>query len=263
MVKKMSGEKRVSEMTSVEIKDAVRRTYAQVAIRGKDILSTQKGPVSSCCGPSKSETETKLESMGYPLEGLTAEAMESYAGCGNPIALAELKKGEVVLDLGSGAGLDAFVAAKNVGSDGFVIGVDMTDEMLESANSSARKLGLTNVEFRKGDIEDLPVDDESVDVIISNCVINLSTDKQRVFQEVYRVLKPGGRMMVSDIVLQNDISQELRDDVSTYTGCLGGAILEKEYLACISKAGFADIDVRSRASFDLGSSVRISAKKPF
>jgi SAM-dependent methyltransferase len=172
-------------------------------------------------------------------------------GCGNPIALASLSEGEVVLDLGSGAGFDCFLAANKVGKSGRVIGVDMTPEMLEKARENAEKGGYSNVEFRLGEIENLPAADNSIDVIISNCVINLSPDKKQVFGEAFRVLKPGGRLMVSDIVLLKELPDFIRDSVAAYVGCVSGALMKDEYLATISGAGFAGVQVLDEAVFPI------------
>lgn len=166
-------------------------------------------------------------------------------GCGNPVAIASLKPGETVLDLGSGAGFDTFLASNKVGKTGKVIGVDMTDEMLEKARKNAKKGSYANVEFRKGDIENLPVDDNSVDAIISNCVINLAPDKEKVFKEAYRVLKPGGRLMVSDVVLTKPLQDELKNNEELLSGCVAGAILKEDYLNLLKKAGFTDISIHS------------------
>jgi arsenite methyltransferase len=162
-------------------------------------------------------------------------------GCGNPVALATLKKGETVLDLGSGAGFDAFLSANRVGKTGRVIGVDMTPEMMETACENAKKGGYKNVEFRLGDIESLPVDDNSIDVIISNCVINLSPDKPKVFKEAFRALKPGGRLMVSDIVLLKELPASLKESAEAYVGCVAGASKKDEYLKMIKDAGFKSV----------------------
>lgn len=170
-------------------------------------------------------------------------------GCGNPVALASLKEGEVVLDLGSGAGFDCFLAANQVGKSGKVIGVDMTTEMLDRARENARKGGYANTEFRLGEIENLPVADNHVDVIISNCVINLSPDKEKVFREAFRVLKPGGRLMVSDIVLLKDLPEEIKNSVAAYLGCLAGAITKGEYLKAIQAAGFQETCVVGETTF--------------
>ena len=243
--------KKVSEMKPDEIKEEVRKAYTQVA----DIdvgcgCEPEIQTSSSCCGPSQEVKVTIInlaEALGYDTEGMPISATESFAGCGNPVALASLKEGEIVLDLGSGAGLDMFVASKKVGDTGKVIGVDMTPAMIEKAEKNADELGITNVEFRYGDIEEMPVEDNSVDVVISNCVINLAPDKGKVFREVYRVLKPGGRVMVSDIVLSKPLPKEVSDQVVTYTGCIGGAILDEEYLQHMRDAGFEDARITSRA----------------
>jgi arsenite methyltransferase len=170
-------------------------------------------------------------------------------GCGNPTAIDTLRPGEVVVDLGSGAGMDAFLAARQVGPTGHVIGVDMTDAMLARARENARKVGITNVEFRKGRIEELPIDDESVDVILSNCVINLSPEKHKVYREAYRVLRPGGRVMVSDIVLERPLPPVVIESIDAYLGCVGGASLRAEYLETIEKAGFREVRVEGEARF--------------
>lgn len=187
--------------------------------------------------------------MGYSDDELTQvpEGANLGLGCGNPVAIASLKTGETVLDLGSGAGFDAFLAVKKVGETGKVIGVDMTDEMLRRARENAKKGGFDNVEFKKGDIENLPLEDEEVDVIISNCVINLAPDKQKVFRETYRVLKSGGRLMVSDVVLTKPLPDELKNDEELLSGCVAGAILKKDYLKLLKKAGFSDIKIHKTA----------------
>ncbi len=245
----MTEQKRVTEMSNDEIKEEVRKAYAKVA-----------QPTSSCCGTGTRSDYAKA--LGYSVDDLPESVIESFAGCGNPTTLASLKEGEVVVDLGSGAGLDVFLAARQVGPSGLVIGVDMTPAMIEKAKDNAEKLGVKNVEFRFGDIESLPVDDESVDVIISNCVINLAPDKSKVFQEAFRILHPGGRMLISDIVLEASLPQETRDEVASYTGCLGGAILKEEYLQLIRDAGFTDVRIISEASFNIATSAKIEAFKP-
>lgn len=243
--------KKVSEMKPDEIKDAVREAYTNVAdIDTACGCEPETQTSSRCCGPTQEVKVTRVnlaEALGYDTEGMPISATESFAGCGNPVALASLKEGEVVLDLGSGAGLDMFVASKKVGTTGKVIGVDMTPAMIEKAKKNAEELGITNVEFRYGDIEDMPVEDNSVDVVISNCVINLAPDKGKVFRETYRVLKPGGRVMVSDIVLSKPLPREVSDQVTTYTGCIGGAILDEEYLQHMRDAGFKDAKITSKA----------------
>ncbi|TAK66744.1 MAG: arsenite methyltransferase, partial [Dehalococcoidia bacterium] len=176
------------------------------------------------------------------------DTVPSY-GCGNPTAIAGMQPGEVVLDLGSGPGLDCFLSAKQVGDTGRVIGLDMTQDMLDLANANRDKLGLKNVEFRKGEMESMPIDSESIDVIISNCVINLSPDKDAVFAESFRVLKPGGRFHVSDVVLGRELSEEERGDLASWAGCKAGALLETDYLARLKKAGFAVARVDSRSEY--------------
>ena len=230
-----------------EIKKHVRKRYARAA----------KSEASCCipstcgCGEARvSETESS-QMIGYSPEELKSIPQEANLGlgCGNPAALAELKKGEAVLDLGSGAGIDCFLAARKVGPDGRVIGVDMTPEMIDRARENARKNGYRDVEFRLGEIENLPVGDDSMNVIISNCVINLSTDKPRVFREAFRVLRPGGRMMVSDLVLKRPLPRAIRESVEVYVACVAGAMVKEDYLAAIRDAGFKDIEVVSEKVF--------------
>jgi ubiquinone/menaquinone biosynthesis C-methylase UbiE len=189
--------------------------------------------------------------VGYDEEQLSAvpEGANLGVGCGNPTAIDALRPGETVVDLGSGAGMDAFLAARQVGPTGRVIGVDMTPSMLEKARGNARKVGADNVEFREGHIEALPLEDESVDVILSNCVINLSPEKERVYGEAFRVLRPGGRLMVSDIVLERPLPEAVVESIDAYLGCVGGATLRKEYLETIRRAGFADVRIDREASF--------------
>jgi SAM-dependent methyltransferase len=204
----------------------------------------------SCCDGPAVITEIGKK-IGYDEADLSAapEGANLGLGCGNPIALASLKEGETVLDLGSGAGFDCFLAAGRVGPKGKVIGVDMTPEMIERARENARKDGVENVEFRLGDIEHLPVEDGSVDVIISNCVINLAPDKGRVFSEAFRVLKPGGRLMVSDIVLTRPLPDFVKNSVAAYIGCVAGAALKEDYLGAMKQAGFENVTVQSEAPF--------------
>ena len=226
------------------IKKRVKEGYAKIAQKG-----TSCCPGSSCCGSGNAKTISKT--VGYTDKELSAvpEGSNLGLGCGNPVALASFKKGETVLDLGSGAGFDAFLAAKKVGVTGRVIGVDMTPEMLERARANAKKGGFDNVEFRSGEIEKLPVEDSVIDVVISNCVINLSPDKETVFKEAFRVLKPGGRLMVSDLVLAKDLPEQIKGSVEAYVGCLAGAIRKDDYLGFIKQAGFEDIKVISEASY--------------
>jgi len=186
--------------------------------------------------------------MGYSQDemSLVPDGSNLGLGCGNPLSIASLKPGEVVLDLGSGAGFDAFLAARKVGKKGRVVGVDMTDEMLKKARQNAKKGGFTNVEFRKGDIEDLPVKDKLIDATISNCVINLAPSKEKVFKEAYRVLKSGGRLMVSDVVLTKNLPEKIKNDKDLLTGCVAGAILKQDYFKLLKKAGFENIQIHKQ-----------------
>lgn len=224
--------------TSKKIKEVVKNSYAEIA---KD----SSGCGCSCSCDSDQTVQRQTQQIGYSQDEMNQAPTGSNLGlgCGNPVAIASLKGGDVVLDLGSGAGFDAFLAARKVGSAGKVIGVDMTREMLDKARKNAAENGFTNVEFREGDIESLPVDDNSVDVVISNCVINLAPDKKKVFKEIYRVLKPGGRLMVSDTVLSKPLPDELRKDEKLLTGCVSGAILKNDYLALLKKSGFSNTTI--------------------
>jgi arsenite methyltransferase len=202
----------------------------------------------SCCQPTVEDMSKKI---GYTDEDLAAvpEGSNLGLGCGNPVALASLREGETVLDLGSGAGFDCFLASKKVGEKGKVIGVDMTPEMIDKARENAQKGGYTNVEFRLGEIEYLPLADNTVDAAISNCVINLSPDKEMVFKEIFRVLKPGGRMMISDIVLAEELPDSVKNSVRAYSGCIAGAILEEEYVELVKKAGFTTVNIQEKTSY--------------
>lgn len=228
-----------------KIKKIVKEGYAKALSRETSCCSS-----GSCCGGVK-QAEDISKKVGYSDSEMSAvpEGANLGFGCGNPVALASLKEGDVVLDLGSGAGFDAFLAAKRVGKTGRVIGVDMTPEMLAKAKENSKKGKYANVEFRLGEIEKLPVENDSIDVIISNCVINLSPDKEAVFKDAYRVLKPGGRLMVSDLVLTKDLPKELKDSVEAYVGCLAGAIKKEEYLKLIAMAGFKDVKVISESNY--------------
>jgi SAM-dependent methyltransferase len=185
------------------------------------------------------------------IAGLPDSVTLASLGCGNPTAIASLKPGETVLDLGSGGGIDCFISARFVGPSGRVIGVDMTDHMLALANQNKAKLGLTNVEFRKGEIENLPVESNTVNVIISNCVINLSPDKEAVFREAFRVLKPGGRFAVSDMVIEGEWPEQLKANVGAWAGCITGAIDQHDYLRKMREAGFVDVAIESRSSYGI------------
>ena len=232
-------------ISSKDIRQAVREHYGEVA---------QKG--SSCCAPSCCSPETTKEiaaddaarALGYTAEEITAvpEGANLGLGCGNPQAIASLKAGETVLDLGSGAGFDAFLAARQVGNHGFVIGVDMTPDMVAKARGNARKGDFRNVEFRLGEIEHLPVADNSVDVIISNCVINLSPEKEQVFREAFRVLKPGGRLAISDIVATAELPEDVRSDLALYAGCMAGASLLQDLERMLTDCGFAQIRIKPK-----------------
>lgn len=230
-------------MKDEKIKDVVRATYSQIAER------SQQSCCSGCgCGVSPS---AQAEAVGYLKEDLenVPEGAAMGLGCGNPIAIAELREGETVLDLGAGAGMDVFLAANKVGAKGRVIGVDMTREMIDRASAIAKSNGYENVEFRLGEIEKLPVDDGSMDTVISNCVINLSPDKSRVFSEAYRVLKPRGKLIVSDIVSEHQLPDGIREDPNAWAGCIAGALEQQEYLAKIREAGFRDLQLVPNGEF--------------
>ena len=229
-------------MSSTDIKDVVKEKYGQAALRVKS------GGSNSCCGatagigrgcdPITSNLYNTSQGAQVPEEALLASL-----GCGNPTALAELKPGEVVLDLGSGGGIDVLLSAKRVGATGKAYGLDMTDEMLALANENKRKAGAENVEFLKGEIEDIPLPDNSVDVIISNCVINLSADKDRVLREAFRVLKPGGRFAVSDVVTRGEVHPEIRKSILLWAGCVAGALEDVAYRQKLGAAGFEQIEI--------------------
>ena len=235
-------------MRKEEIKKVVRGGYAKIAKQDSSCCS----PVSSCCGGADL-AQGISQKIGYTDEELKAvpEGANLGLGCGNPVALASLKEGETVLDLGSGAGFDCFLAAGKVGEHGKIIGVDMTPEMIEKARENARKGSYSNVEFRLGEIENLPVADNSVDVVISNCVINLAPDKQRVFAEAYRVLKPGGRLMISDVVLLKELPDLIKNSVEGYIGCLSGAIMKDEYMDAVEAAGFQGVEIVDETYFPI------------
>lgn len=235
-----SGKQDSNDLRNEEkLRKAVREGYAKIVA----------GSGSCCCGPVRVQ-DISLK-VGYTKDQLEVipEGANLGLGCGNPIALASLKEGETVLDLGSGPGLDCFLAAAAVGPGGKVIGVDMTPEMVEKARANARQGDYNHVEFRLGEIENLPVADNSVDVVISNCVINLSPDKKRVFKEAFRVLKPGGRVMVSDITLLKELPDFIKNSAAAYIGCISGAITRDEYLGAMEAAGFRDVKVLEETSF--------------
>jgi arsenite methyltransferase len=224
-----------------DIKTIVQERYGEAALR----VSTKKG---SCCGGSsilgQKDPITSDLYESQQLQEIPEEALQASLGCGNPTALASLSPGETVLDLGSGGGIDVLLSAKRVAPTGKAFGLDMTDQMLELARENQRKSGLTNVEFFKGDIENIPLPDHSVDVIISNCVINLAADKNRVLKEAFRVLRPGGRLAVSDVVVRGEVPGEIRRNIELWIGCVAGALQESEYLEKLAKAGFEDIQVQ-------------------
>jgi ubiquinone/menaquinone biosynthesis C-methylase UbiE len=230
-------------MSEPSIKEVVKERYGQAALR------VIKGG-SSCCGAAPA-----VEGGPHPITSnlydgsqtsqIPEAALMASLGCGNPTALAELKPGETVLDLGSGGGIDVLLSARRVGPSGKAYGLDMTDEMLALARENQRKAGVGNVEFLKGEIENIPLPDNSVDVIISNCVINLSADKDRVLQEAFRVLKPGGRFAVSDIVVRGDVPAEIRRNVELWIGCMAGALEENEYLSKLADAGFEVVNMEA------------------
>lgn len=235
-------------MKKEETTKIVREGYAKVARQGSSCCA----PSDTCCGSTvKAKDISKV--VGYSEEELASvpDAANMGLGCGNPVAIASLKEGETVIDLGSGGGLDCFLAAAKVGISGRVIGIDMTPEMLEKARENARRGNYANVEFRLGEIENLPVADNTGNVIISNCVINLSPDKKRAFSEAFRVLKPGGRIMISDLALNKDLPDFLKDSIDAYIRCLSGAIKKDEYLSAVRDAGFQDVEIIEERVFSL------------
>jgi len=233
-------------MKEIKIKKLVQEKYGEVAKSGSSCCA----PAVSCCSDPGSSIEISTQ-IGYTETELQSvpEGANLGLGCGNPIALASLKMGETVLDLGAGAGLDCFLAAKQLGETGTVIGVDMTPEMVDRAKENAKQAGFRNVDFRLGELERLPVADGSVDVVISNCVINLVPNKKQVFSEIFRVLKPEGRFVVSDIVLQNDLPEPVRHSAEAYVGCVSGAVIQDKYLRLIEEAGFGEIRILGETVF--------------
>jgi SAM-dependent methyltransferase len=240
--------------TAEEIKGEVRHAYGQAASRFVETQARasccEPAAKTSCCDPVEAEEVEAISAARLYSEGELTDLPESVTGasmgCGNPTAIASLKPGDVVLDLGSGGGIDCFLAAKQVGPTGKVIGLDMTPEMIQLARRNAKKVGATNVDFRYGEMEEMPLSDASVDVIISNCVINLSPDKDAVFAEAFRVLKPGGRVSVSDIVTNGQLPEAVRGGVMAWAGCVAGALDEEDYLNKMRAAGLTDVAVTQR-----------------
>jgi SAM-dependent methyltransferase len=236
-------------MSSASIKEIVKEKYGQAALRahtgGTSCCGTSPGAAGSC-DPITSDLYSAREARDVP-----DAALRASLGCGNPTALAQLKPGETVLDLGSGGGIDVLLSAKRVGPQGKAYGLDMTEEMLALARENQAKAGATNVEFLQGEIEHIPLPDDSVDVVISNCVINLSADKDRVLSEAFRVLKPGGRFAVSDVVVRGDVPAEVRKSVELWIGCIAGALRDDEYAAKLAAAGFEAIEIEPTRVYDL------------
>jgi len=232
----------------VELRDVVRGKYADLA---RAVSETDQGCCApSCCGGTATDPISSSLYSADEAAGIPEDALKASLGCGNPTALAKLNPGDVVLDLGSGGGIDVLLSARRVGPTGFAYGLDMTDEMLELANKNKAEAGATNVEFLKGTIEEMPLPNDKVDVIISNCVINLSSDKGQVLREAFRVLKPGGRFAVSDVVAQGELPDDLRADMQAWVGCVAGALEEQEYRRLLTEAGFQDIEVEVTRVYD-------------
>ena len=230
---------------ATRIKDVVKRRYGEAARRVGSGGGCCGGGASSCCDPITTNLYDPAQALDVP-----GTALEASLGCGNPTALAELKPGETVLDLGSGGGIDVLLSAKRVGPAGKAYGLDMTDEMLALAERNRAASGLTNVEFLKGEIESIPLPDASVDVVISNCVVNLSGDKDRVLREAFRVLRPGGRLAISDVVVRGDMPAEIRRSMELWAGCIAGALSEREYLGKLRQAGFRDASLDVTRVYD-------------
>jgi len=233
-----------------DLKGTIREKYGAIA---SGVTST------GCCGGSCSDPITSNLYGDDDRSALPPEAVSASLGCGNPTALIELQPGQTVLDLGSGGGIDVLLSARRVGPTGKVFGLDMTDEMLALARANQERAGVTNVHFLKGEIEDIPLPDASIDVVISNCVINLSTDKDRVLREAFRVLRPGGRFAVSDVVVRRPVSEEIRRNVELWVGCVAGALDEADYRAKLDRAGFVDISVEPWRVYDLNDARQVLA----
>lgn len=242
-----------AEEQAEEVKEYVKKRYGEIA------KSCQSCSPSCECGTSTVDVGLKI---GYSEEDLKSvpEAANMGLGCGNPVALANLKEGETVLDLGSGGGIDAFLASKVVGPKGKVIGIDMAEEMVERATSTAKKYGYKNVEFRVGEMENLPLMESSVDVVISNCVINLAPDKDRVFREAHRVLKQGGRIMISDLVTEGELPETVKKSFEAWAACIAGAMDKTSYLKTIQKTGFENVGIVSESTYDIDISDELKSK---
>jgi arsenite methyltransferase len=233
-------------MDGSEIQQAVQKKYGEIA-------TAVKAGGGACCGPSCCSTEDPVTGNLYKRDetaDLPRQAVDASLGCGNPTALIDLHEGQTVLDLGSGGGIDVLLSARRVGPTGTVYGLDMTDEMLDLARDNQRKAGVQNVKFVKGDIQAIPLPANSVDVVISNCVINLAPDKSRVLAEAFRVLKPGGRFAVSDVVVRGDVSPALRRDMELWVGCIAGALSEAEYNRLLAAVGFEDVEIETWRVYD-------------
>lgn len=234
--------------TANELKQVVKEKYGEIAKASKNAGCC--GPVSPCCGDSQTVEFTMIGDDYKNMDGYVAEA-DLGLGCGLPTEYAGIKKGNTVVDLGSGAGNDVFIARSIVGDEGKVIGLDMTEEMVEKANLNKAKLEYNNIEFHLGDIEQMPLDNDLADVVVSNCVLNLVPDKQKAFSEIYRILKPGAHFCVSDIVIQGEMTNELKKSAEMYAGCVSGAIKQDEYISLIEKTGFKNIEIKKSKRIDL------------
>jgi SAM-dependent methyltransferase len=232
------------------IKDIVKEKYGQVARQVKK----EPGCSSSCCGSKKIVEYSFVGEKYDQIEGYVPEA-DLGLGCGLPTEYADISPGDTVVDLGAGAGNDVFVARSLVGENGRVIGIDMTEDMIEQANANKQKLDLDNVDFRLGEIENLPLEDNSTDVVVSNCVLNLVPDKSKAFAEVYRIIKPGGHFCISDIVLKGELPEKLRKSAEMYAGCVAGAVQQDEYLDIIKKAGFSDVEIKTSKTIHIPDSI--------
>jgi ubiquinone/menaquinone biosynthesis C-methylase UbiE len=240
-------------MRETEVKKYVKKRYSEIAQSGASCCAT------ACCAASTTNVALQI---GYSEDDLNniPEAASMGLGCGNPVALASLQEGETVLDLGSGGGIDVFLAAKKVGIEGKAIGVDMTEDMVERSRALAKQYEYANVEFKFGEIENLPIENNSIDVIISNCVINLSPDKTKVFQEAYRVLKPTGRLLISDIVTEGELPDEIKQSFAAWASCVAGALERNQYLNTIQSVGFKDVRIVAESTYDIDVSEALRGK---